>query len=263
MTLVSFRRHHPDWEMVLVTCNEKSLDPAWSDTGIRQKYYYDGYDYMAHAEEYVDRVWTFDFEPLLKGKKGIHDVHRADMIRYYLMYNHGGVWSDMDVIYIGSLEKINLPENTDITTVLFPLYGHHTIGHLISSKGNPFYKTIHEKSHECLSPEHYQAAGSNIFNHHYLPLEIINEKHPDLVHVNLPYNTFYPFSPLWVQNIYSHPASTDLSAIPDGVTDNTVAIHWYGGHPATEHMLNYTLDSAQKDTIFNYYARAYADLLKS
>jgi hypothetical protein len=218
-------------------------------------------------------VWEFDFGDInheaFQTNRSIHDVHRADMVRWHLMHEYGGVWSDMDVIYIDTLEKIPLPENLDYTTVLYPLFSQHTIGHLIASPQTTLYKRIYERALTTWRPDSYQGIGSDAINYvtgvtnsgWEVPdiVDHMAKEWPDLVGVNLPYNTFYPFPPggeVW--HLYNHSSAIETQQI----NDSTVAIHWFGGHPLTKNKLNLTLDSLQEDTIFNYYVRSYAELLK-
>lgn len=73
-SVVSWMRTNPDWELRL-----------WTDA--------DNRDYI--KTKYPDFLATYDGYP--------HNIQRADAIRYFLLRDFGGVYSDMDIEILGSL----------------------------------------------------------------------------------------------------------------------------------------------------------------
>jgi mannosyltransferase OCH1-like enzyme len=73
-TALSWKKNNPDWQIKL-----------WTDD--------DNRNYI--ADKYPEFLNTFDSYP--------HNIQRADAIRYFLMRDFGGVYCDLDIEVLGSL----------------------------------------------------------------------------------------------------------------------------------------------------------------
>lgn len=67
---------------------------------------YKGYDYLQDLE---DVVQVFDFESI-GVPENLPEVHKSDLLRWYLLGTEGGIWSDMDILYVNPITK-NMEQN--------------------------------------------------------------------------------------------------------------------------------------------------------
>ena len=78
-SLASWRRLHPEWEVIL-----------WTDTTLRE--------FMESV--FPDRLALYDSFK--------YNIQRVDMARYCLLEHHGGVWCDLDIEPVVNLEAVLL-----------------------------------------------------------------------------------------------------------------------------------------------------------
>ena len=235
LSVLTFRDSHPEWEVVLHTSKDSPKEPSWSTH--EQRHIYDGKDYLDLCKTYCDRVVSVDFEDwwtrggcgnMYDNINNIHDVHKADMLRQYLLYSVGGLWSDMDVLWLKPIEELGV-HGVDITVVLssVPTNGGmlcHSTGVMYSSGNfNTFYNDVLEEIKKTFNSSGYQAAGPGCLNILYPNMETINSKHGHLKFTTLPYRVFYPYSPCTCTDFFRVGAE-------DLVGDDVVAAHWFNGH---------------------------------
>jgi hypothetical protein len=113
LTIFSFREHNPDWKIIFIRPSDKAnVKGEWvspeHESAIRDQ---SGIDYSEHVGEYADEVWQFDFKEILGDNLEVNDVHKADVIRPYLMHKYGGVWSDCDIFFLKPMSALNLSEH--------------------------------------------------------------------------------------------------------------------------------------------------------
>lgn len=100
MTIWSFARYNPDWEIRLWVPSVPSNLSPWT-TG-EQSSKYDGIDYLPKLGKYTH---IFDFESVGINSE-LSEVHRSDLIRWFLLGLYGGVWSDMDILYTAPMSRV-------------------------------------------------------------------------------------------------------------------------------------------------------------
>ena len=265
LSLVSFKEHNPDWKVVLVRpTDDLVVEPP---TDHHSQGYIGEKDYMHQALQTVDEILEIDFEQILNFKKDLHDVQRADLTRLYVLSRYGGMWSDMDILYIKPNANINFQkylisgtvENLD-TTICYSNAGaghyFNSTGALFSSKNNPMYKYIYNRAIERVlslkdnGVKDYQMIGPSLLNEYVAPLI---KKMPELNVVNIAYKIFYPWG--WWGEIEDFFSKKDESKI----TEETIAIHWFKGNPSVAKYLNVDIETLDKSTYFGYYTLKYKD----
>lgn len=144
-TLETFRKHHPDWEMVLYRKfvldeyhNESrgkldSKDNCWDlvkDLGIKIE--------CIDLEDELNVTFPIPYITIF-----------ADIMRYVILNRHGGFYVDLDNLFWKSLEDcpFNNPGNVDIQTFMLPPPYHHFI---LSQPGAPVLDRILTKQLEIL-----------------------------------------------------------------------------------------------------------------
>jgi len=158
-----------------------------------------------------------------------------------LLYNHGGVWSDFDIIWLKPIDHFRnieyhgdvKPEDiTAIVSFIRGTYGGHSIGILIHSKGDPYAKSLIELTKHVKPPYGHEVFGAVMLHRTYPTLESLS-KFKGIVGAR--FETYYPYiihppAPT-IQNLY---LADDLSCL----NDNVLCVHWYNGHVLSKSYIN-------------------------
>lgn len=226
LTVVSFHKFNPDWQINIYEPTVKFDKKTWYTS--EQKMEYTGEDYYPKVKslEYVNII-EFDFSTI-NVDENIPEVFKSDLLRWYLLDTIGGGWSDMDILYIKSLNNLNL-EGTmlrgDIkstnTAIVFDGF-HHIIGFYLTKPGTGFFKSIFEVAKNSLIPSEYQSVGSRLLMRMYPNMSTLLNKHQDINFSNLPMDVVYSYDDSKINMLFN---TTDDSL----VTNRTIGIHWYNG----------------------------------
>tara|TARA_Y100000310_G_C20683173_1_gene817319 strand:+ start:98 stop:976 length:879 start_codon:yes stop_codon:yes gene_type:complete len=266
LSLVSFKENNPDWKIVLARPTDNLIveppTPHHSQGYVGEK------DYMHQALRAADDVLKIDFEKITGTKKELHDVQRADLTRLYVLSEYGGMWSDMDILYVKSNTNINFQkylisgtiENFD-TSICYCDAGaghnYNSTGALFSSKNNSMYKYLFNKAAERIislgenNVGDYQMVGPSLLNS-YVP-DLI-DKMPELNVANIAYKVFYPWG-WWgeIEGFFNRKNETRI-------TDETIAVHWFKGDPNSAKHLNKDPQTADSSSHFGFYILKYKEL---
>lgn len=143
LTIDSFHRLNPDWQIRYYYPLNPVSEHSWSTT--EQKY-------SDTWENWVDKIDSKSIQTIGISFDGIRkemsEVHRSDYLRWQLLATIGGLWSDMDIIYIKPMDSlyINVPENADRQTVVcISKYG-HSVGFMMGVPHNTTFKRMAEQS---------------------------------------------------------------------------------------------------------------------
>jgi len=246
LTVVSFKKHNPDWIIKIYVPAFKYDKNTWNSYEQRDKYL--GKNYFEQLKNIVEIV-TIDFNDI-GFKNEISEVIKSDYLRYYLLGTYGGLWSDMDILYIKSLDSI-IPvefygDENNIDTVV-DFRGHYSVGFLMSNPNNDFFLNLASKVEKSLDINNYQSIGQKMVGGIYRnPLDIKN-KHPNLNILNLDNSGYLPIQWNEIGNIF-------YINKPDKITEHTFGIHWFNGSSAAKRYQN-ELDSGKhwdKGTIYKY-----------
>lgn len=233
MTISSFHKYNSDWEIRFYYPKTKQTKVTWTtkeqkyDINIKQ-------DYYSALKTLPITFIEMDFS-LLGLRNDYPEVHKSDFLRWYLLSTIGGLWSDMDVIYFDSMNNININKlyNKDGDTVVCCRQPKDfSIGFMLSSPNNEFYRTIWEKSLTgvyCKSQ--YQSIGVILLNGLMKDIPYAINLFPKLKILALDFKTIYSYNASMIHTIYN---TTNLEYI----TEEAIALHWYAGHPSAELLIN-------------------------
>jgi len=228
LTLETFQRQNPDWELRFYTPKiEHQGESNWEEHS-KERTGVIGKNYLEEAKQLPNTTWIE-----LTFNDNMPDVYRSDLLRLKLLGEDGGLWLDMDVISFRPMTEgiFNQPE---IDTVLsYSLTrNHYSIGFLMGSVKNPFYKFLYNKgieskprkyfsSTECVDRQKY---GIILWDSYFKNLKEIEEYFTDLKIFNIEFSTCYPY-------LYNN--MDYILKIDAPINDDIIAIHWYAGHPLT------------------------------
>jgi len=232
MTLETFIGLNRDWHVKFYYPKFPYKDMSWESH--EQKYEIECEDYLEKIKKLPVEIIPFDFEDI-GVPNNISEVYKSDFLRWYLLSTAGGLWSDMDILYFKPMNSLefNTPENANVDTgVCIGSYG-HSIGFMLASRDNLYYRYIWQRTKPAWNPNNYQSIGSILSNRIFPTIDAIHRILPSLNPVNIPMNAVYAYNALDIFKIYK---TKDMSKYEQ----NSIGLHWYAGHPFAGEFLKET-----------------------
>ena len=154
-TVVSFHRLNPDWKIILYRTIQRDEDIGKSP----YNYFYTGGDYYYLIEK-MDFVEIRIIDITEYGiKTEIHAIGASDMFRTKILYEHGGMYSDLDIIWLKPMSEfknidcIGDPDDFECNVIFYnQTHGHQTSSFIIAEKGSPFLKSVIEEQSKVNPP---------------------------------------------------------------------------------------------------------------
>jgi len=230
LTIYTFWRLNPDWEIQFHIPVSATTDISWDS--IEQKYKFSGRDWFKMRWELPIKSFTHNFERYGLSNT-MSEVHKSDFLRWHLLSTTGGLWSDMDILYSKPIDclDLNILENCNIDTIVSICRYGHSIGFLLSSPGNEYFRRLFELAKSSWKAQEYQSVGVNMINGNFRTTKTISSSFPKLTVSSISMDTVYPFNASRVNNLFTQ---DNLSVISEG----TIGLHWYAGHKAAGEFLN-------------------------
>lgn len=175
LTVVSFNHYNPGWKIVVWVPTKRTATISWK--GRENKLRYKGPDHF-HRLHGIPNVTVNKVSLDSIGFNNNHsEVIKSDYLRYYVLHKHGGLWSDFDILYTGSVEeKMSFAESTVIfkcpsrSVPRGPIESYYfPIGFLMCMPNNVFFSRILEECHRFFDPKKYQSIGANMWKELFLP----------------------------------------------------------------------------------------------
>lgn len=235
LTVDSFHKYNPDWVINVYV-------PKQIYTG-KFKYIpdYSGKDYFYMIEQfnYVNIVEVdlndYSINP------GLHNILRSDILRYHLLYNQGGIWSDFDIIWLKSMNHFSnieyygntpIEEANAVVSFTKETFGGHSIGVMIHCKHDPYALSLINLTRQIDPPYGHEIFGSIMISAKYPTLASLSS-FENIVGVK--HETYYPYdihppNPT-IQKLY---LENDVSYIHN----NVMCLHWYNGHELSKKYIN-------------------------
>jgi hypothetical protein len=237
LTVKTFHKLNPDWWIkVYKPINIRKNENEWIPK-------YTGNDCFYEIKQlpYVDVVYTDITDYGINPK--LNSIHISDILRYCVLYEEGGIWSDFDVLWLKPIELMyNIVQTKGLVPVkklgasvcmLNDITGMHTIGVLFARPGHPMYADLIKEckllQRSINSNNYHQVFGSMIWDRWWPKLNNCLYDYHDLV--GFPYKTFYPYSLLKLEDLYKE---VKLDLIEEG----TMAVHWFNGHVLSKEYIN-------------------------
>ena len=263
LSVKSFKELNPDWVVKLYEPKIKHDGISW--IGHTQKDKYVNINYLQYVYKYCDEIIEVDLEKF-NFRNDVSEVYKSDFLRWYLLSTEGGLWSDMDVLYLKPMHTLDLSkyinfgnnENLDLTICEeSEQYNmNYLIGFLLASKNNEFYANISKKAANAFNSFEYQSIGNKLIRNLYPDIFDIECLHPKMSIANIPLNIVYPYNYRDLSNLYK---TNDEYLI----TDETIGIHWYNAESMTKEYCNKLDLNNLGDSIMDRFISQYADEYKN
>lgn len=218
LTIKSFQELNPDWKVIIYMPEIMNSTITWNTNEQKDK--------IVH-KNYLDDLYKLDIEIIkinfedIGFYNDISEVHKSDYLRYYMLSKHGGVWSDMDVLYIKSFDEV-FSKFKEANLVISYFDNHYSIGMLMSSQGNNFFLNLANNCKKYFDKTQYQCIGVGMIKALYPLPETINKKHPDINSLILESTYYLPYAWNRIDDIFANNKSNNIKSY-------TVGIHWFNG----------------------------------
>jgi hypothetical protein len=230
VTVLSFHKYNPDWEIIVYNSNRVINDTAISNLKYKD-YVGKDYFYMLKELPYV-KIREIDIR-----KYRVHSILVSDIWRREILYDNGGVYSDFDCVWLKPMsEFVNIDcmgDASDFEAVVsFYNYtqGFHNVSNLIAEKGSSFMKSMIDAVRRVRPPFGDQSFGTKMVNKLYPTLESIVDLYPRVLAIK--YETFYPYSTFNMAQLFT---DNDLTPIDN---KNVMCIHWFNGNALSKQYIN-------------------------
>lgn len=222
LTIISFKELNPDWRIIVYMPLIRYEPKTWKT--VNQKIKYNGEDYLDKMYQIKDiEIIKIDFEQI-GFKNNVSEVFKSDYLRYYFLDKHGGLWSDMDILYIKPIDILFEKINNNIDTILSYFDKYYSIGLLISQPNNDFFKLLCNSCNNHFNPNEYQSIGSYMIKKIY-PI-------PDSSNIFIMDKFYYlPYNFKSIDQIFN-------KSVLNNIKNYTLGIHWFNGDNKTKQYQN-------------------------
>lgn len=108
MSIYSFRKLNPDWEVILYVSNNTTWRKTWNGQPDQDYYQYKRKNYIDKLKDINVKIEPVEFpkeiKPNIQGD--ISPIHESCLFRYYQLYTNGGFYSDTDVLYFKPINDL-------------------------------------------------------------------------------------------------------------------------------------------------------------
>ncbi len=238
MTLCSFKKLNPDWNINLYIPRVPYSGPRTWETGEHQREYV-GEDYSSRAHELGVNIIAVDLNDI-GVPNDMPETYKSDCLRWHLLSDIGGIWSDMDILFIKPLPAIQLDKrmvqgiarNVDCAICFDEECSYHLIGFYLSAGKNEFFQRVAAEARRAIDLSHYQSAGSRLLQRMFPTIESLCRAFPAMNIANLSGSTVYPHRQWQLEPLFCR---YDVS----GIREDTIGIHWYNGADISRLFINH------------------------
>lgn len=161
LTVLTFQKLNPDWEVKLWTPTVPSIETNWNSG--EQVACYRGVDYAQELN-----FTKFDFSSI-GIPESTPEVHKSDLLRWYLLGHYGGIWSDFDIIWVKPIPHAPIWEGAGLCrykAVNGSDKDYTAIGFLTSSgRGQYFFDLMFKVAARLQGRSDYQAYGAQMLDY--------------------------------------------------------------------------------------------------
>jgi hypothetical protein len=239
MTIYSFRKLNPDWEIHL--CSYKAVG-QWKFHGCLDSRDYRGEDYTAKCLELG--IHVADWIPPIQN---LSPVYASDLFRWAYLNSVGGWYSDMDVLWVQPMTDL-YQRTKDCDFVGCETYNLIGVG-LLAGSPNDLWNDLYRAALNDYDADHPQSTGTLVINRyvHDSPkfinwkkaLQVLNDRHPTLTIEILKHEVGCPFNFTQVDRIFK---STET------LPTDCVCLHWFGGHKISQEFNNRLTEKNFRET---------------
>jgi len=128
------------------TWKTNDIPEHWKISQMKWKELHPDYTYMFWTDNDIRNYIQTNYPQYLEIHDNYkHNIQRADMIRYFILYDFGGIYCDLDLYPIENIEKHLINYNSDILVCKSGNIDIITNSFMISKKNAPIWLKVQEK----------------------------------------------------------------------------------------------------------------------
>lgn len=159
LTVLSFNKYNKNWKIMIYTPTNRTTNMSWKSS--EQKLIYNGRCYFKKLSDIENVIFQKVNLDEIGFNNNASEVIKSDYFRYYILQKYGGLWSDFDIIYTGSIEeKMNFTEDN----VIFHCKTYYPIGLLMCVPDSKLFKYILSHCKQYYNVNTYQCIGASMWN---------------------------------------------------------------------------------------------------
>ena len=233
-TLSSFRQYNPEWEIRLYTPTTKCSVKTWKSAEMDDQGY-SGKDYLEELEPL--NIKKYQWVPPIQN---LSPAHACDLFEWDILSTVGGVYSDMDILYVRPIEAAYLQMKEKDAVFCLESESEMAIGFFMSSPNCQLFRAIYNKALDFANTNNYQCFGTEAVYRSVNLWPVNLRKNPDtgckaverfrsnfsnLKIARLSKESVYPYAWQHVDKIFN-----GTYTIPS----DCFGIHWFGGAPLAQ-----------------------------
>ena len=237
LTIYSLHKYNPELDIIIYTDEKpKNILREWNthehSIDIQKKIPLSN---LAEVNPKKIRLIPINFQKEYDFDNNISIIFKADFTRIAKLYEHGGIWFDMDILFVKPIPDFFFQEDNEAFIFIYSEV--IPTGFLSSISKSKYLEKLYKGSLEIIKNKRlndYQKIGPIIWTEEY---KILDKKEKIKILDN---NLVYPF--LWKQldNLFQKTNSI--------LPENTFGIHWYNGAPETKNFINnFDIDNINPD----------------
>ena len=257
MTIVSFHKYNPEFAIRLYYSDKEGNFTHAALTAEKNKIHASGFNFrddkcismeQLRSLSYLEII-PIDMEKEYDIPFETSPIHKADMVRIFKLYEHGGIWFDMDVLFIKPVPRHILHGTHDI--YYFTYSQTIATGLIVSTPRNPAIQFLKDhcvsKIQSRIITRDWQQFGPTLW-------KMCVSLQPSVFQncIYLDNAEIYPY--LWNE------PGLFFFTNENRVKENTWGIHWYNGNIDSRRFIDsFVFDprAIQKDaSVFHYYLSA-------
>ena len=175
-------------------------------------------------------------------KKNYSEVIKSDIFRWKILSEIGGVWSDMDILFVDRIEKTDFERcksnfheielvvsqyQRTIVDVPKPIDFYY-IGFLMSSKNSIFFNTMLQESLKNVNATSYQGVGGDLMKSHFGLYDNIGKIIQSNNYANLQSDSVYHYWWADLKNMFLNESQKNIYEYSIK-HNNIIGYHWFRG----------------------------------
>jgi mannosyltransferase OCH1-like enzyme len=236
MTLFSFRKLNPDWEIKLYITSTNVMNKTWNNNNVQDFHTYNGINYFEKIKELNIEIvdWKLNENKIMPVNLEAGPSHLSNFFKWSKLYEDGGIYADLDILWFKPIDSFYDKLVADEIDVGLTQTSQISIGLLASSQGAKFYRDILVNGVSKFNADFYQTAGvMNVYSL-YRGTSISNvlnvaiKRYPELKFYNIPMDLVYYYDSDSIT--YAMESSLKINDF----SSNSIGYHWYAGHPISQ-----------------------------
>lgn len=256
LSILSFRYYNPDWLIKIHTPVKRFDRKSWdSEENVCD---YDGPDYWRDLVEIPNlSVNKVKFEEIGFGNDA-PEIAKSNFLRWHILSTEGGLWSDMDILYINSVNNTIFEKVLNFnayTCIAQEKDDPYPTGFYLAAPCSLFFQKIKNSVYDYYDSDNPQSIGSSLVKKIYPNHQKINVNNPELQVIIADKVLYMPYNRSELHNIFE-------KINYDAIKENTIGIQWYNDSLTAKLFQKNFDEHLQKECTLSILIRKFIELIK-